>query len=1035
MRKTKLFIFVGLFTLFINSALFAQQRQAGSLSGQVFDSLGAVVVGATVTAVDAGKKEKPVTSNNQGAFTINNLAPGTYTVRVTAPSFGLYENTEVIIAAGERQDLTVALSAQSINEEVNVSDSGGVSTDSENNRDATVLKDKDLEALPDDPDDLEAALQALAGPSAGPNGGQIYIDGFTGGRLPPKDSIREIRINQNPFSAEFDRLGFGRIEILTKPGADKLRGQAFTNFNDESFNSRNPFALNRAPSQTRFFGGNLSGPVQKGKSSFFFDISNRTNESNAVVNARILDANANIVNFNQEFIQPNKRFSFSPRFDYQINQNNTLVARYSFSRTTVDNQGIGDISLPSRASQFSNKEHEFRLTETMIINPKTVNETRFQYEIQRRKVTGDNSIPTINVSGEFVGGGAQVGLNFTNQNRYELQNYTTTALGKNSQHAVKFGVRLRGVSLKDQSQANYGGTFVFAGFLDNKGTTDTSNDVFVSSIEQYRQKVLGNTDPRYNPNQFSITAGNPLQDVSQFDLGLFATDDWRVRKDLTLSFGLRYENQSNISDSFNFAPRLSFAYSPGAGGARQPKTVFRGGVGVFYDRFGENFTLQTERFNGTNQLSYRVSQTSASSLLAQQATIALLSQPVFTANGVTNVPTPAQIQAVLPASSVTQQTASDLRAPYTIQSALSVERQLSTRTTASLTFIAARSLHQLRTRNINAPFCPQFFITPCASSALRPDPTRTNINQYESSGVLNQKQLMFNFNSRLNPNFSIFANYRLGFAKSDTDGAQSFPAYSYDLSNEYGNSLLDVRHNLFVRASLTLPFKISLTPFIIASSGRPFNITTGSDANGDLLFTERPTYTQLSNACARRGLTNSFCDIGGISNPDMTIIPRNYGRGPGYFSVNLGLNRTFGFGKSRAPVIAQNGGQAEQNSETAAARGGRGAGAGRGGRGGAAGGGRGGDRGGAGGGGMGGFGGGAGGGTDKPYNLSLGLQITNLFNRNNQSTPVGNILSSRFGQSTSTVGGFGFFGGGGGGFGGGGNSGNRRVELQMRFSF
>ena len=143
-----------------------------------------------------------------------------------------------------------------------------VNTDSKNNLSATVLKEQDLEALPDDPDELEAGLQALAGASAGPNGGQIYIDGFTGGQLPPKESIREIRINQNPFSAEFDRLGFGRIEILTKPGTDKFRGQAFFNFNDESLNSRNPFALNRAPIQTKFYGGSVSGPIKK--ESFVF---------------------------------------------------------------------------------------------------------------------------------------------------------------------------------------------------------------------------------------------------------------------------------------------------------------------------------------------------------------------------------------------------------------------------------------------------------------------------------------------------------------------------------------------------------------------------------------------------------------------------------------------------------------------------------------------------------------------------------------------------------------------------------------------
>ena len=327
----------------------ALAQQAGSLAGQVVDANGAVIVGATVTAVAADGKEKTATSNQRGEFAIAGLAAGKYTVKAIAPKFALYENTEVQITGGQKEDLSVTLTVEGVEEQVEVSNQGNVSTDQDNNAGATVLKEKDLEALPDDPDELEAALQALAGPSAGPNGGQIYIDGFTGGQLPPKESIREIRINQNPFSAEYDRLGFGRIEILTKPGSDKWRGQAFFNFNDESLNSRNPFAFNRAPSQTRFFGGSVSGPVQKGKSSFFLDISNRDIDNNTVVNALVLDPAFNIVDFRQDIRIPTRRFSFSPRFDYQLNDSNTLVLRYSYGRSSTENQGVNDTSLPSRA--------------------------------------------------------------------------------------------------------------------------------------------------------------------------------------------------------------------------------------------------------------------------------------------------------------------------------------------------------------------------------------------------------------------------------------------------------------------------------------------------------------------------------------------------------------------------------------------------------------------------------------------------------------------------------------------------------------
>jgi len=1040
MKQIKPFLFIGLITLFFNSIIFAQT--AGSLRGQVIDSLGAVVVGATVTAVDAGGKEKSGVTNSQGEFTINGLAPGNYIVRASAPNFGLYENTAVEIAAGQREELTIALSVQAATENVDVSGTDGISTDNENNQSATVLKEKDLDALPDDPAELEAALQALAGPSAGPNGGQIYIDGFTGGRLPPKEAIREIRINQNPFSAEYERLGFGRIEILTKPGSDRWRGQAFLNFNDESLNSRNPFAPNRASSQFRFYGGSVSGPIQKGKSSFFLDINNREVDNASVVNALVLDPAFNFGTFQEEFKIPTRRFSLSPRVDYQLNKNNTLVARYSFTRNTRDNLGIGDTSLPSRTYESTDTEHEFRLTETMIVNPKTINETRFQYEIERNEQTGDNTVPTIVVPSAFTGGGAQIGLNFNHNNNWELSNYTTTTFGEKGQHSVKFGARFRGINIKDRSESNYGGSFTFPGFsfcfnpdqtpcrnandntlvtppvilADGTVFTGTPENRSISPLEQYRQNLLGNTDARFNPTQFTITAGEPLADVSRYDVGAFITDDWRISPELTLGFGLRYENQTNIKDNLNFAPRFSFAYSPGAGGARQPKTVFRGGFGVFFDRFSESLTLQAERFNGLNQLNLIVS-ANETDPVRRAAALNLLNQPTFNLNGVTNVPTAAQILAALPQSNTITQVAPELQSPYTIQAALGVERQLPLKTTMTFFYIASRNLHLLRTRNINAPICPT---NQDCRNAPRPDPARGNIYQYESSGVLNQQQVIVNFRTILNPNFSVFGNYRLGFANSDADGAGSFPAYSYDLTGEYGNSSLDVRHNFFLGGSFTMPWKVRMSPFIIASSGRPFNLTTGVDTNGDTRFTERPTFAALNSRCVALGLTDSFCDSGDVSDVN-AVIPRNYGRGPSFFNVNLRLDKTFGFGRSRNSTAAI---ATPRDGQTPPAGGGQipGVDGGRGNRGGGGGGGR---------GGGGNRGGGGFGGSDKPYNLTVGLQFSNLFNRTNLNTPIGNLSSSRFGQSTSTASGF----GGGFGGGGGGNSGNRRVELQMRFSW
>jgi hypothetical protein len=307
-------------------------------------------------------------------------------------------------------------------------------------------------------------------------------------------------------------------------------------------------------------------------------------------------------------------------------------------------------------------------------------------------------------------------------------------------------------------------------------------------------------------------------------------------------------------------------------------------------------------------------------------------------------------------------------------------------------------------------------------TAPRPDPTLSNIYEYESSGVSNQNQMIISFRANPSPKYSIFGNYRLGFAKSDTDGG--FPAYSYDFAGEYGRSGGDIRHNFLFGGNINLPWQISASPFIQASTGRPFNIVTGVDSNGDLQFTERPTFGALADRCSQLSLTNSFCDVSG-KDPN-AIIPRNYGQAPAYFSVNLRLSKNFGFGGKKETSSANGqGGNGRQ-----------GGGGGRGGRGGGGGGGGfpgGGGRGGGGGAVMvGGPGGGFGGGDSrKPYNLNVGINFNNLFNNVNFNAPVGNMQSARFGQSTQTYAGFGGFGA----FGGGGGTANRTIQLQMRFSW
>ncbi len=1016
------------------------QQSTGNLRGQVTDQLGGIIIGATVTVTDASGTVKTATTNSEGNYAISGIAPGKYTVRASSINFADYENPDVEIANGRTEPLNIQLGVVLEQQQVTVSAEAPVSTAPENNAGAVVLRGTDLEALPDDPDDLAAALQALAGPSAGPNGGQFFIDGFSDGRLPPKESIREIRINSNPFSAEYDRIGFGRVEILTKPGTDKFRGQGFFNFSDESLDSRNPFLLQatRAPFQSRRFGGNLSGPVIKKKASFFLDFERRNVDNNEVVNATVLDPSFNAVPFGLAVLQPSRRTTFSPRFDYQINENNTLQARYTYSRGSDINAGLNEFTLPSRGFNSANREHTVQLTETAILNQKTINETRFQYIRRRSNQQGNNTIPAINVIDAFSGGGAQIGLAFNDEDRFELQNFTTFALGA---HSLKAGGRLRDVRIRNISPNNFGGTFTFGGGLVPQ--LDANNQIVfttdpntgqrvpalqqITSLERYRRTLLFQQQNLPfdqiralggGPTQFTITGGNSLANVNQLDFSPFIQDDWRVRPNLTVNLGLRYEVQDNISSRLNFAPRVGFAYSLGANGANRPKTVIRGGAGIFYDRFAENFTLRANRFNGVNQQQFIVRNPNFFGTIPSLQDIAGLAQ---------NAQTVVQV-------------APDLQSPYTMQGAISVERQLPFKIVVTGIFLTARTVHALRSRNVNAliPGTSSVGANGEAVGGIRPFGNIGNIFRYESTGVINQNQLIVNFVNRFSRNITFQGNYRLNKSSGNTDGANTFPANQFDLSSEYGRTAFDVRHNLFLFASIIAPHGFTFNPLIFASSGAPFNITVGRDLNGDAVFTDRPAFATDATRTGLVRYKNVLLDPNPAANEP--IIPRNFGSGPGFFSVNLRVAKTFGFGtvpgaNNRQAGAAQSTRDNQPGSSRSDSgrgeRGGRGGGGGRGGRGGGGAGGN--VPFGAGGGGL--FGGSGGGRTEKRYNLTLSIFARNLFNNVNPGLPIGSLSSPLFGRSNSIAGGFGGQRGGGGGGGGDRCPDNRCVEAQIRFSF
>jgi hypothetical protein len=1013
-------------------ASFAQTT--GTIKGQVVDVTGASIPAADV-AINQGKTQvKTGQTDENGAFNFPALPPGNYTVTVTKFGFANFSTKAIPVGAGKTQTLQIPLELQASKQEVTVASDavGSVSVDPSNNASQLVLKGADLDALPDDPDDLAADLQALAGPSAGPNGGQIYIDGFTGGNLPPKSSIREIRINQNPFSAEYDQLGFGRIEILTKPGTDKFRGSVFFNDSDGIFNSRNPYLTSGTTPAfiSKYYGGNLAGPLGK-KASFFIDYNRREIDDNAIVNATILSPTFVPTPYSTSITTPNRNNETSLRLDYQLNTNNTLVARYSFQEARQNDAGLGTFSLPSTSYTTVVPENRLQMTETMVLGAKVVNETRFQFLNDRSTQDGPNDIPSLVVSSAFTGGGAQVGRSWDTQRHYEVQNYTSIAQGT---HAIKFGARVRDISDDNESQSNFGGSFTFAGIssaavlgpnnlplapgvncaaASSQGSPDCTS---ITSIESYRRALilptLGFTPSQvclYGgcPYQFSIATGQPYLHVSEADAGFFVLDDWRYRPNLTISVGLRYEMQNHLSAYGDVAPRLGFAWSPGAGKTGRSKTVIRGGAGIFYQRFSESSILNAERFNGTNQVRY------------------VLTDPTFYNAGNPVIPSVAQLQQLVAAQTSTSTTSNtvthyvvdpNLQAPTIIQSSIALERQLPRNTTLAVNFLDTHEYHFFRTVNINAPLDGTYNTAVAGSGVYPYGAAAGGIYEYQSTGTFNQNQLITSLNSRINSNISLTAYYVFAHSNSNSDGIGSFPSDSYNLKSDYGPSSLDVRNRFTLIGTILTKYGIRLSPTIFAQSGSPFNIVVGEDLNGDLQLTDRPAFAPAS-LC---GTNNQYikCTKFGDFNLDPTpgeaLIPRNYGRGPGSFTVNMRISKTWGFGEVVSRPARQGGGGPGGGAPGGMPPGMGGGGGGRGGGGFGGGGGRG--------------GGGGGDNTNKRYNLNLSLEGRNILNHTNPGTPIGDLLSPQFGESNS-------LGGSGGTGPGGSNTNNRRLTLGLRFSF
>jgi hypothetical protein len=618
----------------------AQQRaQTGELRIVVKDPSGAVVPGAMVQVKGAEERTASVVrsdipSNGLGVASAEGLLPGRYAIEVAFPGFEKLVVSDVRVRAGEnRRDAVLAI--QKLDESVTVGrDKSSVASDPHNDRFNTVLSKDQINALPDDTDEMERVLKEMAGPGA-----TLRVDGFRGGKLPPKSQIRSIRFSRDMYAAENHAAGMVFIDIVTQPGLGPLTGSTDFLFRDESLNARNAYVTEKGPEQTQQYTFNLSGTLVKERTSFSLSATGAALYDSANINAFTPEGTRAVGTVRR----PADRINFNGRFDHAVTKAHTLRANLQSNGNEQHNLGVGGFELPERSFSRTTDDSLFRLSESGPWSRNVFAESRLQLRHQQATSQSDLERRASRVLDTFTSGGAQQA---GGRESIEME-WATNVDWTKGKHAIRAGVLVEGGTFKSDNRTNYLGTFTFTSMA----------DFDASRPANYTQRV-----------------GDPLVEYSHWQTGIFVQDDWRARSNLTLSGGLRQEAQSHLDDRLNLAPRAGFTWSPFKNG----RTTIRGGGGIFSDWLESEVYEQVLRVDGERQRDI-----------------------VITNPGYPDALGGGAAQEILPASKYVFD--SNLVMPTRIMGNIGVSQQLSPKLGVNVSYSRSVGEDRFRGRNINAP--------------------------------------------------------------------------------------------------------------------------------------------------------------------------------------------------------------------------------------------------------------------------------------------------------------------------------------------
>lgn len=751
---------IGVFIALLVAASPCLAQNNASLEVVVKDPTGALISKAQVQLIRNGKPQSLSSTNQRGEARFNKLATGRYQLHIEAAGFKALDLDDVELASGPyRREVTLEIDA--IKVDVDIDDEAQVKNTNPNGPAfSNVLTADQIAQLPDDPDEFENAINQLAGPGA-----QIRVNGFRGGKLPPKSQIREIRFRMNPYAPENHDAGFGLVDITTKPGVNAWHGSFNFGFRDEALNGRQVFAPFRGPEQQRRFGLSMDGPIWKNRTSLFLNA-----DGSLFFDARPIFATLPSGTLSDLAYRPSRRLNLDARLEHALTKTHTSRFQFQRNASALDNLGVGDFDLPSRGYSQDQTEYIARLGDSGVFGKKFFNEVRLQARWLRTEARSVSLGQTILVPGSFNDGSAQRSGG-RRQLDFELADNVDYALEK---HGLRFGAQLETGGYRSNDRTNPFGTFQFADL-----------DAFEAGL----------------PTQFTQRTGDPTVKYRQYQFGWYVQDDFRVRKNMTLSYGARHEFQNHVPGKFNIAPRLGFVWSPKKNGS----ITIRGGAGIFYDWFAAQTFEQTLRVDGQRQ------------------------RDLVIANPGYPNPFLGGMQTVLPPSRI--QTDPDLQIPYIIQSSVGVETNPFKLFRLTTNYQYQRGVHLLHGRNLNAPV-PGFG---------RPDPTVGNITNIESSAYQSSHRFMVGIGpAKFVQGLFWNINYLLMKNTNEADSPFSLPSDNFNLRADRGPAANDFRHLISGFISKRLPRGFAISTIFQATSALPYNITTGFDNNGDTVINDRP---------------------------------------------------------------------------------------------------------------------------------------------------------------------------------------------------